>query len=268
MALLSLAYFVAVSTVSAATAGFSEPVDIAFKAKIDGYQQRYVLMLPLDFNKSEKRDLTIALHGHGSDRWQYIQNDRDECKAARDVAAKHNMIFISPDYRATTSWMGPKAEVDVVQIIKDIRRKYKIEQVFLIGGSMGASSALTFAVLHPELINGVCSQNPTVNHLEYANFQDAISESFGGAKTKIPLEYKKRSAEYWPEKFTFPVAITTGGKDEVVPPQSAIRLANVLKTIGKKVLLIHREETGHSTDYEDTVAAFEFVISNAKGGEK
>jgi hypothetical protein len=25
------------------------------------------------------------------------------------------MIFVSPDYRAKTSWMGPKAEADMVQ---------------------------------------------------------------------------------------------------------------------------------------------------------
>ena len=29
----------------------------------------------------------IALHGHGSDRWQYIKDPRDECRVARDVAA-------------------------------------------------------------------------------------------------------------------------------------------------------------------------------------
>ncbi len=262
--IISLMSCVIISPATAASSAFSDPVDTTFKAKIDGTEQHYVLMLPVGFDKSVKHDLAIALHGHGSDRGQYINSDRDECRAARDVAAKHNMIFISPDYRATTSWMGPKAEADVVQIIRDIRHKHRIGKVFLIGGSMGGSSALTFAVLHPELINGVCSQNPMANHLEYTNFQEAISESYGGTKTQIPLEYKKRSAEYWPEKFTFPVAITTGGKDEAVPPQSAIRLANVLKTIGAKVLLIHRPETDHSTNYEDTTAAFEFVVGGGK----
>ncbi len=242
---------------------FAEPTDVAFKARLDGTQQRYVILLPQPFDASQTHDLAIALHGHGSDRWQYVREERGECRAARDVAEKHSMIFISPDYRASTSWMGPEAEADVVQIIRDMRRKFKIGRVFLIGASMGGSSALTFAAVHPELVSGVCSQNPNANHLEYTNFQDAISESFGGTKAQIPLEYKKRSAEYWPERFAFPVAITTGGKDEDVPPDSAIRLANTLKAIGSKVLLIHRDETGHETNYEDTAAAFEFVIANA-----
>jgi len=57
----------------------------------------------------------IAFHGHGSNRWQYVKDERGECKGARDVALKNNMIFVSPDYRAKTSWMGPKAEADVVR---------------------------------------------------------------------------------------------------------------------------------------------------------
>ncbi len=243
---------------------YQEPVDIVFKAELDDTEQRYVIMLPQPFDTLQTHDLAMALHGHGSDRWQYVREERGECKAARDVAAKHSMIFISPDYRASTSWMGPKAEADVVQIIQDIRSKYKIGRVFLVGASMGGSSALTFAAIHPELVDGVCSQNPMANHLEYANFQDAISESYGGTKAQIPMEYKKRSAGYWPERFTFPVAITTGGKDEDVPPGSAIRLAGVLKAIGTEVLLIHREETGHETNYEDTAVAFEYVVENAK----
>ncbi|MHB1463248.1 MAG: alpha/beta hydrolase family protein [Armatimonadota bacterium] len=253
-----------VAVVQAQPAGLQKPVDVVFKAKLDGSEQRYVQMLPADFNAREKHDLLIALHGHGSDRWQYVTQERDECRAARDMAAKYSMIYISPDYRAMTSWMGPKAEADMVQMIKDLRKKHRVDRVFLIGGSMGATSALSFAVLHPELISGVCSQNPLANHLEYTNFQDAIAESFGGTKQQIPAEYKKRSAEYWPERLTFPVAITTGGLDDAVPPASAMRLAGVLKTIGRDVLLIHREQTGHSTNYEDTVAAFEFVISHAK----
>lgn len=245
----------------------SAPVDVEFTAKVDRSAQRYVIMLPQGFPANgRKYNVMIALHGHGSDRWQFIRDARGECSGARDVAARHEMIFVSPDYRATTSWMGPKAEADVVQIIRDLRRKYPVDKVIVVGGSMGASSALTFTALHPDLVAGVVSINGTANHLEYANFQDAISESFGGTKAQIPLEYKKRSAEYRPEKFTMPIAITAGGKDELVPPQSCLRLANVLKLMGSKIDVIYRENGGHSTDYDDTVAAIEFVVKAVEGG--
>ena len=242
-----------------------EPADVEFAARVDKSKQRYVMMLPASFDKSKPHHLLVALHGHDSDRRQYATDPRPECAGAREVAAKYEMIYACPDYRARTSWMGPKAEADVVQIIEDLKKQYKVGKVFLVGGSMGGSSALTFAVLHPDMVDGVSSQNGTANHLEYQNFQDAIAESFGGTKRQIPLEYKKRSAEYWPEKLTMPVAFTTGGQDKSVPPDSVLRLANVMEQIGRKPLLIHRQNTGHSTSYEDTVAALEYVVRAALG---
>jgi len=242
-----------------------EPKDIAFTATVDGSEQRYVRMLPENFDPAKEHHVLIALHGHGSDRQQCVASPYQEFAAARDAAAKYEMIYISPDYRATTSWMGPKAEADLVQIIADLRKQYTIGKVFLTGASMGGSASLTFTALHPDLIAGVCSQNGTANHVEYQGFQDAIAASFGGGKSAVPLEYKKRSAEYWPEAFTMPVAIAAGGKDTSVPPQSVLRLANVLKEKKRPVLLIYRENGGHSTDHADTTAGLEFVIRSALG---
>lgn len=239
------------------------PQDIEFTASCDQTQQRYVMILPENFSDQKPHALLIALHGHGSDRWQFIKQNRGECKAARDIAQKYHMLYISPDYRARTSWMGPKAEADLIQIIQDLKEKYKFDKVFLCGGSMGGSSSLTFAALHPELIDGVAAMNPMANHLEYDQFQPAISESFGGSKQEIPHEYKKRSAEYWPEKLTMPVSIAVGGQDRLVPPDSARRLSKVLKQINKNVLLIDRPQQGHSTSYEDSVSILEFVIQSA-----
>lgn len=241
-----------------------EPIDVAFRARCDGTEQRYVLIEPPGYDRAKPCDLLIALHGHGSDRWQFATDNRDECRAARDVAARHSMLYASPDYRAKTSWMGPKAESDVLQIIADLKAGRRIERVFLCGGSMGGSSALTFAAMHPELIDGVAAMNGTANHLEFRQFQDAIAESFGGPKSAIPEEYKKRSAEYWPERLAMPVGLTTGGRDDIVPPQSVQRLAGVLREMQRPVLLIHREQGGHSTSYEDAVAILDDVIAKAK----
>lgn len=241
-------------------AAAAEPTDIAFSSSVDGSEQRYVELLPPDFDAVKAYDVVIALHGHGSDRWQFIKDARDECRGVRDVAAKHGMILVSPDYRAKTSWMGPKAEADVVQIIAELKHRHKVGRVFLAGGSMGGTSALIFTALHPELIAGVCALNGTANMIEYAKFQDAIIESFGGTKSEVPDEYKKRSAELWPDRFAMPVAVTTGGKDETVPPESVLRLVEKLKQAKRNVLSIHRAAGGHATNYEDTCAAMEFVL--------
>ena len=184
--------------------------EVAFIAQVDGTEQKYVLMLPEGFAAADAHDMLIALHGHGADRWQFVKNPRDECRAARDVATAHTMIYVSPDYRAPTSWMGPKA-----------------------------------------------------NLIEYAQFQEAIQESYGGTKTQVPGEYRKRSAELWPERLTMPVGITASGQDTSVPPDSVLRLGKALATINRNVLVIHREELGHITAYDDATAILEVVIARA-----
>ena len=238
--------------------------DTAFVALVDGTTQHYVLVPPENVAGSEAIDVLIALHGHGSDRWQYIKDPRDECRVVRDAARKYGMLLVSPDYRASTSWMGPRAEADTVQIIEEVKRHYTVGKVFLCGGSMGGTACLTFAALHPGLVDGVASMNGTANLVEYDNFQEDIRESFGGGKEEVPDEYRKRSAEYFPERLTMPVGITAGGRDDVVPSASVVRLAKTLKAAGRDVLLLFRENGGHATNYSDGMAILEFILE--KGG--
>jgi pimeloyl-ACP methyl ester carboxylesterase len=246
-----------------------EPIleDLSFIATIDGSEERYVQILPPGFDRELTRDAMIGLHGHGSDRWQYATNPRDECRAGRDAAARHGMIFISPDYRAKTSWMGPKAEADVVQLIGELRSRHRIGRIILIGGSMGGTGALIFASRHPELLAGVVSHNGTANLVEYANFSDAIAESYGGTRAQVPEEYRARSPEFFAERFTMPIAFTTGGRDEAVPPASVLRLSEKIRKHYPHVLHIHREEGGHDTNYADCTAAIEFVIERVKSSK-
>jgi dipeptidyl aminopeptidase/acylaminoacyl peptidase len=254
---------VSIGVAPAAGAALGKPRDVAFTAAIDGTEQRYVEMLPEGFDPAQEHDVLIVLHGHGSDRWQYVRLTRGECSGARAVAAKHGMIYISPDYRAKTSWMGPKAEADVLQIIDTLRREHRVGRVFLAGASMGGTAALTFAALHPAAVAGVVSQNGTANLVEFDKFQDAIAESFGGTKQAVPQQYVKRSAELHADVLKMPIAITAGGKDATVPPQSVLRLARALEQRRRTVRVIFRETGGHETDEADTVAAFDFVITAA-----
>jgi dipeptidyl aminopeptidase/acylaminoacyl peptidase len=249
-----------VTVAQAAGATLGEPRDVAFTATIDGTQQRYVEMLPDGFDPGREHDVLIVLHGHGSDRWQYVRDRRAECMVPRAVAAQHGMIYVSPDYRGPTSWMGPKAEADLVQIIATLRREYRVDRVVLAGASMGGTAALTFAALHPNMVAGVVSQNGTANLVEFDKFQDAITASFGSTKQMVPQQYMQRSAEFHADALKMPIAITAGGKDTVVPPQSVLRLARVLEQQHRPVRLIFREAGGHDTNEADTVAAFDFVI--------
>ena len=182
MFLASTAWFLIISGANAEE--FQTPEDVVFSSRLDRTEQRYVVLLPDKFDATVPHDVLLALHGHGSDRWQFITDKRPECQGARDMAARRKMIFVSPDYRAKTSWMGPAAEADLLQILDELHRRFRIRDVVISGGSMGATSALAFAVMHPDCVDGVVALNGTANLLEYENFTDAIAASYGGTKTE------------------------------------------------------------------------------------
>jgi hypothetical protein len=46
----------------------------------------------------------------------------------RDVVARHNMIFVSPDYRAPAGWMGAAAEADTLQLLVELKRQFKVRK--------------------------------------------------------------------------------------------------------------------------------------------
>jgi predicted esterase len=236
--------------------------DVAFTATYDGTTQSYIQILPASFDTLVTHDMMIALHGAGSDRWQFATDTRDECRAARDAATQNDMIYISPDYRGSTSFMGIAAEADVVQIIHDLRARYRVNRTFITGASMGGMSCLTFAELHPDMIDGVASMNGTGNFFEWPGWPwGPIETSFGGTMADFPQGYLARSAEFWPQRFVMPVGITASGGDDIVPPQSAMRLACALKDLGKTVLSIFEPTMGHSTNYADGKAILDFVIA-------
>ncbi len=235
--------------------------DRSFRSDFDGSDQKYVVLLPPETSPDQPVSLLVALHGHGADRWQFVRQTRGECRATRDVAGSHRMIMVSPDYRATTSWMGPAAESDVVQLIRTLKTRWKIRRVILCGGSMGGTAALTFTARHPKLVDAVVALNGTANLVEYDRFQDAIAKSFGGSKQQVPDEYRQRSAEFFPQRFTMPVATTTGGQDTTVPATSVLRLMDGIRQHNPHTLIIHRPAGGHQTTYDDTKRALEFVIT-------
>ena len=240
---------------------FAEPADRSFTSQVDDSIQRYVELQPLKWDSKGSVDVLIALHGHGSDRWQYIRENRGECRGVREVAAENGMLFISPDYRGTTSWMGPTAEADLSQLIGILRTHYNVRHLYLAGGSMGGTSALIFAARHPDEISGVLAENATANMMEYNGFQDAIAASYGGTKKEIPQEYRSRSAELHVETLTMPIALTVGGKDRVVPPDSVRRLATHLqKHNADRILLLDDPSGGHATNLEDTIRAMRFLV--------
>lgn len=232
---------------AADTAEPGKPREVTFTAALDGSTQRYVEMLPKEYKPGETYHLLLVLHGAGGDGWEYFRHPNPQCKATRDLAAAHQIVMVGPDYRGGGSWMNAAAEADVVQIIREVRARYKIGKVIVAGASMGGASSLTFTALHPDLVDGLVSQCGRID-LE---------------------ELNKRGMKALPEKvFSMPTALWTGGKDTAVPPQSVMRLAEKLKESNPKLLHLHRPNWGHTPNYEDTIEVHEFVFKHVFGTDK
>jgi pimeloyl-ACP methyl ester carboxylesterase len=243
-----------------------EPSKVSFKAAVDGTTQYYVELLPKDYRPGEALHVLVALHAAGGDGWEYFRQPAPQCRATRDLATRHRLLLVGPDYRGPFSWMGPGADDDVAQVIREVKARYKVGKVVVAGASMGGTAALTFTALHPELVDGVVSQCSLADLSEPSPHSGAIAAAFGGTPGQKPGEYRRRSAGLAAERFTMPVAIWTGGQDQSVPPRSAMRLAEALQSRHPgRVLHIHRTDAGHAPGYEDTVRAYEFVLRAVLG---
>lgn len=55
-----------------------------------------------------------------------------------------------------------KAEVDLAEILKEIRSEYAGKKVFWLGESLGSNYAVRIAAMHPELVDGLILSAPTI----------------------------------------------------------------------------------------------------------
>lgn len=240
--------------------------DITFTSSFDGSKQRYVLVPPNGKLPTGPVDVLFTFHGHGADRWQFITETLWERRATRQIANERGMLLVAPDYRAKTSWMGPAAEADVMQIVSDLRKRFDIRRIFWSGASMGGTASLTLAAMHPEITAGVVAMNPMADLVSYENFQEAMIESYGGTKEEKYEEYKKRSAIYFPERFTMPISITVGGLDSVVPPYSAMVLASAIHALHPELIYLdYCQWRIHMTGFDDAIRAFREMFKRADG---
>ena len=231
--------------------------DVAFVANFDGTEQRYVLVPPGGVMPTDAVDVLFTFHGHGGTRWQFVTETQWERRATRDIAKERGMLLVAPDYRACTSWMGPAAEADTLQIIDELRKRFNVRHIFFSGASMGGTATLTLAARHPEIASGLVALNPLANHLSYENFQDAIAASFGGSKAEKFAEYKERSALFYPENFKVPISVTVGGRDDVVPPESVTELCAAIHSLHPELVYFDACPWRiHMTNYEDSLRAF------------
>ena len=116
-----------------------EPKSVEYVSGVDGFRDRYFL-----HDAGRGSDCLVYLHGHGSDGSQLFT--REDIKVNLPLIDGLGLSVVSPDLRGN-SWMCPAAVADLAEILNSCREKYGWKRFVFLGGSMGGTGALIFAVL-------------------------------------------------------------------------------------------------------------------------
>ena len=122
----------------------------AYLSKVDGALQPYRLFIPDTYDGSKPAPMVVALHGMGGD--ENTMFDAYGRELTRDAQA-HGFIVAAPKGREPASMYRGSAEQDVLDVMAEVERDYKIDRsrVYLMGHSMGGYGTWSIAMDHPDL---------------------------------------------------------------------------------------------------------------------
>ena len=122
----------------------------AYRSAVDNTLQPYRLLVPETYNGSKPAALVVALHGMGGDEnTMFDAYDR----VLKGQAERVGFLVVCPKGRDSASMYRGSAEQDVLDVLAEVRRDYKIDpgRIYLMGHSMGAYGTWSIAMAHPEI---------------------------------------------------------------------------------------------------------------------
>ncbi len=123
----------------------------SYQSKVDGSYQPYRLYVPTDYNPSSSYPLLVLLHGMGGD--ENTMFDGYGNGAVIKTAEHHSYLVVCPKGRGAAAMYRGSAEQDVIDVLADVRRAYKVNpnRIYLAGHSMGAYGTWSVAADYPDL---------------------------------------------------------------------------------------------------------------------
>jgi predicted esterase len=122
----------------------------AYRSAVDQTLQPYRLFIPEGYDGSKTAPMVVALHGMGGDENGMFDGYGKELTGD---AQAHGFIVVAPKGRGPAAMYRGDAEKDVLDVIAEVERDYKVDKsrVYLMGHSMGGFGTWSIAVAHPEL---------------------------------------------------------------------------------------------------------------------
>lgn len=176
----------------------------------------------------------VVIHGHGSHGDQIFT--RADIRKWGTFVISNGWGILSPNLR-DNAWMSPEAADDLTELILYAKKHYGWKKIVLASGSMGGTSNLIYAGLHPELVDGVVSLGAASDLKRYAKWCDsrtdrpicaeiaaAIRTAYHGEETLMDRHSVCRNAS----KLTMPVFLYHGSADATIPVSESRILTGLL----------------------------------------
>jgi predicted esterase len=122
----------------------------AYRSAVDRTIQPYRIFIPETYDGAKPVPLLVALHGMGGDENSMFDGYRETLKTE---GQRVGFIVACPKGRDSASMYRGSAEQDVLDVMAEVRRDYKIDdkRIYMMGHSMGGYGTWSVAMAHPEL---------------------------------------------------------------------------------------------------------------------
>lgn len=180
----------------------------AYHSELDNTVQPYRLFVPAKYDAKQKWPLVVALHGMGGDENSFFNGYAKG--VIKEEAEKRGYLIVCPKGRGPAAMYLGAAERDVLDVIKETRRQFNIDEnrVYLMGHSMGGYGTWSVAVNNPDLFA-------------------ALAPISGGGMPQVVLGLKKIAHVPW--------LVTHGDKDPTVSVEESRRMVKAGKDLGIEI---------------------------------
>src|SRR5262245_13536277 len=127
----------------------------AYRSALDDTVQPYRFYIPKNYDAKKKWPMVVALHGMGGDENSFFSGYDNG--AIRRIAEERSYIVVCPKGRGPVSMYLASAERDVIDVIKEMKRDFSIDddRVYMMGHSMGGYGTWSIAVNHPDIFAAI-----------------------------------------------------------------------------------------------------------------
>lgn len=210
----------------------------------------------------------VNLHGHGSHGDQlYTRPDIRDGWLPAFVAA--GVGILTPNLR-DNAWMCPQAVDDLRGLLAHMREAHGARRFLVVGGSMGGTSTLAYAALHPEDVAGAIALCPATDIAVYRDWcrgrpagvhreiGEAIDAAYGGARTARTAS-ARHSAVRNARRLTMPLYVAHGAADDVIPVSEPRRLVGAMAEAANLVY-VEVPDGGHDSPLPLMASAFAWLL--------